>query len=616
MVRVLLVTGRRFRHLWLIDLARRALGESVVGGVVQASQMPETPGADRLGRWRRSAKRTLARAGVDLPVYLDFTPAERHLWLVQGEPGISWQDWLDTSVQVTQDPNDEDSLAWLEQMAPDLVVVFGGKMLSQPWYERPRLGAINLHYGITPEYRGSDSVTWAAYHRNWSKIGSTIHYLDAGVDTGDVVSQIQVNVEADDDLDRLTARVYWEGMNDLVRCANEIARTGSRLPAQHIERDRSHFYPARQCTYDVRRIADRHVRQHASRMSTLNWQHYGEAPDPDASNGLQAWSEGLAQRPAERDELPAGVYILLYHDLTPADRRPWRDHAEISTEPGHFREHLRYVSDHGRWVSPDEAYGSLSRNDVTEPLFLLTFDDGFASVSEHAAPILADLGIAPLLFLNGATLAGEHVHYRVLAAMLSAEDRSDALVEAVRESAPSRLARRVPSPQMVAAWLKRTYDPAWTDRVATAAYHRHHDALPRELFLNCEQVRSLIAAGWQIGNHTWSHARLACLSPRQVTEELERNHDWLARTFGQTPKWVSYPYGFWNDLCPEALAWVEQVPERIGVMADGGVNFTLERAALRRIPIGDDDLTTFRRKLHQSILVSQQERFSTVLAPA
>jgi hypothetical protein len=76
----------------------------------------------------------------------------------------------------------------------------------------------------------------------------------------------------------------------------------------------------------------------------------------------------------------------------------------------------RWLSDHGRWVSPDEAYNRLAHNQVSEPLFVLTFDDGFASVHHQAAPLLDELGIKPLLFIKN-----QHrlkvVHYRVLAAI-------------------------------------------------------------------------------------------------------------------------------------------------------------------------------------------------------
>jgi len=159
MARVVLVTGGRFRHLWMTELACRALGEAVVGGLVQAAKPPETPGGSRWSRLKRSAKRTLLHAGIRTRIYLDLTPAERYLWAEHGEPELDWARWCSGQVHVTANPNDEASIDWLERMAPDLVLVFGGKILASPWYERPRLGAMNLHYGITPDYRGSESFT-------------------------------------------------------------------------------------------------------------------------------------------------------------------------------------------------------------------------------------------------------------------------------------------------------------------------------------------------------------------------------------------------------------------------------------------------------------------------
>jgi len=484
MARVVLVTGRRFRHLWMIELACRSLGGAVVGGLVQAPAPPRTPGGDRWSRVKRSAKRALLQVGIRTPVYLDLTPADRHLWMEHGEPRLCWQEWCGKQVHVTTDPNDEAAIAWLERIAPDLVLVFGGKILSARWFEQPRLGAMNLHYGLTSGYRGSESVVWAAYQRNWSGIGATIHYLDAGIDTGPVISHVPVDLRPGDNLDALTARVYWAGMNELVRLADRSINEDQRLAVQEVARDRAHFYPSGRCTYDIRRIADRHVRQRANGGRDHNGRYDESIEQRGDPAGLQAWSESLAAQPVGRDRLPAGVYIFLYHDLCPAHERSWQRRAEISTDPGNFRKHLRYLADNGQWVSPACAYARLARNDVDSPLFVLTFDDGFASVYHHAREIVSELGIEPMLFLNGATLAEGHVHYRVLAAILAAEDRADTLVETIRASAPRRLARRPPRPATVGRWLKQHYDRTWTDRLAISAYRRHHDRLPTSLYLD------------------------------------------------------------------------------------------------------------------------------------
>jgi peptidoglycan/xylan/chitin deacetylase (PgdA/CDA1 family) len=45
------------------------------------------------------------------------------------------------------------------------------------------------------------------------------------------------------------------------------------------------------------------------------------------------------------------------------------------------------------------------------------------------------------------------------------------------------------------------------------------------------------------GSHTWSHANLARLSAKEITDELMRPFAWLRSRFAATVPWVSYPYG-------------------------------------------------------------------------
>jgi hypothetical protein len=130
-----------------------------------------------------------------------------------------------------------------------------------------------------------------------------------------------------------------------------------------------------------------------------------------------------------------------------------------------------------------------------------------------------------------------------------------------------------------------------------------------KLFLDRQQLGDLSALG---GRSATAPGRAGASSPDEVADGSNAMNAGLpkspaARRCGcRTPR-------FWNDVGPAAIDWVERDPSRIGIMADGGVNFTLERAALRRMPVGDEDLTAFRRRLHHAILVSQHDRFRTVI---
>ncbi len=52
----------------------------------------------------------------------------------------------------------------------------------------------------------------------------------------------------------------------------------------------------------------------------------------------------------------------------------------------------------------------------------------------------------------------------------------------------------------------------------------------------------------QIGNHTWNHANLLSLSTSAITDEINRNEDWIQQTFGITARpWFRPPYGYYNS---------------------------------------------------------------------
>jgi methionyl-tRNA formyltransferase len=77
----------------------------------------------------------------------------------------------------------------VRERAPDLIVVCGMvELLRRPVYSIPTLGAINLHPSLLPRYRGPDPLFWA-YHDMDLAGGATVHLLDDGADTGDILFQ-------------------------------------------------------------------------------------------------------------------------------------------------------------------------------------------------------------------------------------------------------------------------------------------------------------------------------------------------------------------------------------------------------------------------------------------
>ena len=71
-----------------------------------------------------------------------------------------------------------------------------------------------------------------------------------------------------------------------------------------------------------------------------------------------------------------------------------------------------------------------------------------------------------------------------------------------------------------------------------------------------EVLRPMIAAKQvQIGNHTWDHANLLKLSKTAITDELERNDEWIQTTFGITSRpYFRPPYGYYDRRIEDVAA--------------------------------------------------------------
>jgi len=90
---------------------------------------------------------------------------------------------------VCNDQNAPASIAQLRLWSPDLIIFTGGNILRKPLLEVPRLGVLNVHLALLPEVRGMSSPEWSLL--NQVPVGVTVHYMDAGIDTGPILQRYE-----------------------------------------------------------------------------------------------------------------------------------------------------------------------------------------------------------------------------------------------------------------------------------------------------------------------------------------------------------------------------------------------------------------------------------------
>lgn len=101
--------------------------------------------------------------------------------------------------------NDPACREMLEAFGPELVVLGGTRILRPHILAVPPRGTVNAHPGLLPWLRGSSSVGWAIYKD--IAVGSTVHFVEASIDTGLIILQRGLQVHRGDTYECLVRRV-------------------------------------------------------------------------------------------------------------------------------------------------------------------------------------------------------------------------------------------------------------------------------------------------------------------------------------------------------------------------------------------------------------------------
>jgi methionyl-tRNA formyltransferase len=111
---------------------------------------------------------------------------------------------------------DAEFMETIQRLNPDLVVVVAyGQILPQALLDIPKFGCLNVHTSILPKYRGAAPIQWALVDGE-PETGVTIMKMDAGLDTGDIVSEARTPIFPEDNGQVLHDRLAKMGAKLLV----------------------------------------------------------------------------------------------------------------------------------------------------------------------------------------------------------------------------------------------------------------------------------------------------------------------------------------------------------------------------------------------------------------
>jgi methionyl-tRNA formyltransferase len=117
----------------------------------------------------------------------------------------------------------------LTAIKPDAIIVVGyGRIIPQWMIDLPRLGNLNLHASLLPKYRGAAPIQWAIADGE-PETGVTIMKMDAGLDTGPILSTCRTPILPTDDSQILHDRLAQLGAELLAETIPDYA-AGKILP--------------------------------------------------------------------------------------------------------------------------------------------------------------------------------------------------------------------------------------------------------------------------------------------------------------------------------------------------------------------------------------------------
>lgn len=153
----------------------------------------------------------------------------------------------------TSDVNGLAFLGLLAHWKLDLVVsVAAPQVFRHALIALPRQGCINIHNSMLPKYRGMLPNFWQMFHGERS-VGTTIHRINAGIDDGDILLQMETPINAGESLDSLIRRTKMLGARLMLDVLEQFRAGRVEAVANRKEESTYFSFPTRRDVDEFRR---------------------------------------------------------------------------------------------------------------------------------------------------------------------------------------------------------------------------------------------------------------------------------------------------------------------------------------------------------------------------
>lgn len=262
-------------------------------------------------------------------------------------------------------------------------------------------------------------------------------------------------------------------------------------------------------------------------------------------------------------------------------------------DPEGFRKQIVCLGDEGTFVSQEDIIRFLgNEKELPEKSILITFDDGLREQYEVALPILNELGVPAVFYVNPFNILEQKISNVHQIHLLRSFESSLQILERLSEF---NLPISVSDREKELAIAHYNYDPTeeailkyilnfkmnfhtkdlvintlFEERFSKEEIFNFHESL----YMTKPMLKYLDQIGF-LGSHTYSHQPLGLLPSEKLISEFEKSHSFFQDIGVQAPRSVSYPYGSRDSCSQPVLDMAKQFQFQFG--------FTMERAGNRFI---------------------------------
>lgn len=239
---VVILTSTGMEHRYVTAKIVEALPGDVDAVIV--NEPPKRSAREKIARYRKRYTNREIVSRITAKSYRTLTGADqrrdrsfRRILFPDGDDGRA--PYADL-VRTVPFHNGTDCLELLDELQPDFIAVYGTVVLKPPVIERAGTAIFNMHTGISPRYRGTDTVFWPLHNGEPEWAGVTVHRLDEGIDTGPILRIGRPEIESDDDDASLFAKCVAVGADLYVDVLHDALEGRIDGQPQELEQGRSY----------------------------------------------------------------------------------------------------------------------------------------------------------------------------------------------------------------------------------------------------------------------------------------------------------------------------------------------------------------------------------------